>query len=53
MFLAWIINSLVVMTVVLVHYEMLRQLFMLIPRLPVTRQLRVVVAVFGALIARR
>ena len=51
MFLAWIINSLVVMTVVLVHYEMLRQLFMLIPRLPVTRQLRVVVAVFGALIA--
>ncbi len=51
MILAVFVNCLVIITVVLVHYESLHQLFTLIPKLPVNRQFRVVFAVFGALIA--
>ena len=51
MTLAVLINCLVITLVVLVHYEALHNLFNWIPRLPITRRLRVVVAVFGALIA--
>ncbi len=51
MTIAFIVNSIVVSIVVLVHYEALRQLSVWIPRLPIPRRLWVVVAVFGALVA--
>ncbi len=46
-----IINCLVITIAVLVHYEALRNLFNWIPTLPIASRLRVVVAVFGALVA--
>ncbi|MBL6689377.1 MAG: two pore domain potassium channel family protein [Pseudomonadales bacterium] len=51
MTIAVIVNCIVIAIVVLVHYEALRHLFTWIPRLPIARRLRVVVAVFGALVA--
>jgi hypothetical protein len=51
MLYAVFINCLVIALVVSVHYESLRGLSILIPRLPVPARRRTVVAVFGALIA--
>lgn len=51
MLVAYLINCVVITIVVLVHYEMLGRLFEIIPRLPISRRFRVVVAVFGALVA--
>lgn len=48
---AFIVNSLVIVLVVIVHYEVLHTLFVWMPRLPVPNRFRVVVAVIGALIA--
>lgn len=48
----FLINSVLVATAVLVHYEMLYRLSRLIPRLSFLKpRLRILVAVFGALIA--
>ncbi len=46
-----LINSVLVTLAVLIHYEILRQLSLLLPRLPVGHQLRVLCGVFGALFA--
>lgn len=51
MLLAILINCVVITVVVLIHYESLRRLYMYVPLLPLPRQFRVVVAVFGALVA--
>jgi hypothetical protein len=48
---ATLVNCLVIAVVVLVHYEVLHNLFIWIPRLPIPRRMGVVVAVFGSLIA--
>ncbi len=47
--LIYIINALLVATVVLIHYEVLRQLSIIIPDLPIRPRLRVLFGVFGAL----
>lgn len=51
MTIAVIVNCIVIAIVVMVHYEVLRQLNDRLPGLPIYNRLRVVVAVFGALIA--
>lgn len=49
MIVAILINSIVIATVVMVHYESLRQMSRWIPKLPIAGRSRVVVAVFGSL----
>lgn len=51
MWLAFIINSFLIATVVMVHFEVLNLLSGLIPRLPIQRRLRILFGVFGALLA--
>lgn len=51
MTLAVFINCVVITLVVLIHYEALRLMYQVIPDLPIARRLRVLAAVFGALIA--
>ena len=47
----WLINSLLVTFVVLVHYECLFRLTRIIPKLKIESRYRILVGVFGALIA--
>lgn len=49
--LIWIINSFLVALIVLIHYEVLRGLSILIPKLRIGYRLRVLCGVLGALTA--
>ena len=51
MFSAFVINSLLVSTAVVIHYEMLRLLSVIIPKLRVKHRIRVIVGVFGSICA--
>jgi len=51
MLLIMIINSFLVGTAVLIHFEVLNWLSLTIPKLPVNRRLHVLFGIFGALIA--
>lgn len=51
MFLAFIIISLLVAVAVMIHYEMLRVLSLVIPKLQIKHRLRVVIGVFGTICA--
>ena len=51
MFLAFLINTLLVTSVVVIHYEMLRLLSVVIPKLRIKHRLRVMVGVFGTICA--
>ncbi|WP_214000763.1 potassium channel family protein [Arsukibacterium sp.] len=47
----WLLNSLVVAIVVIIHYEFLYRLTVNIPKLKIKHRYRIVVGVFGALVA--
>jgi hypothetical protein len=47
----WLINSLVVAAVVMVHYEFLNRITLYIPKLKIKHRYRILFGVFGALIA--
>lgn len=47
----WLLNSLIVAIVVTIHYEFLYQLTVNIPKLKIKHRYRIVVGVFGALVA--
>jgi hypothetical protein len=49
--LIWVVNSLLIILVVLIHYEMLRGLSIIIPKLSIGYRLRVLFGVLGALTA--
>jgi hypothetical protein len=49
--LIWIINSFLVALTVLIHYEMLRGLSIIIPKLSIGHRLRVLFGVLGAITA--
>lgn len=49
MWLSFFVNSLLVVIVVLIHYEVLRQLSIAIPQLKILPRLRILVGVIGAL----
>lgn len=49
--LIYFINSVLIASAVLIHYEMLRWISLLIPRLNIRPRLRVLLGVFGALTA--
>jgi len=51
MLIAFLISALLVMLAVLVHYEMLHRLSLLLPRIKIRHQFRIVIAVLGAMIA--
>lgn len=51
MLTALITSALLVVLVVMVHYEMLRRLTVALPRLKILHRFRIVVAVLGALVA--
>ena len=51
MFAAFFINIFLVGTAVVVHYEVIYRLAILIPKLKIRNRIRVVVGIFGALIA--
>jgi len=51
MLLAIIANTLLISTAVVIHYESLHLLSVLIPRLSLQHRLRVIIGVFGTLIA--
>ena len=51
MLLIIIINSFLVAAVVMVHFEVLNFLSSLIPKIPVQRRMRILLGVFGALLA--
>lgn len=51
MFTAFVINSLLVSVAVVIHYEMLRLLSVIIPKLRVKHRIRVIVGVFGSICA--
>lgn len=51
MFIAFVINCGLVATAVVIHYEMLRLLSVLIPRLQIKHRLRVLIGVFGTICA--
>ncbi|GAB3284352.1 potassium channel family protein [Parahaliea aestuarii] len=51
MFLAFAINSLVVILVVALHYEYLHQASLYLPRIPLPPRFRIVAGVIGALVA--
>lgn len=51
MFLSFIINSALVAIAIMIHYEMLYQLSRLMPGLHIKHRYRVIVGVFGALLA--
>ena len=51
MLASFLINSLLVATAVLIHYEMLYRSSILIPELTIKHRFRVVFGIFGALIA--
>jgi len=47
----FLINALVITLVILIHYEFLYRMSNLIPKMPIKHRFRIVVGVFGALIA--
>ena len=47
----WLLNSLIVAIVVTIHYEFLYRLTVNIPKLKIKHRYRIVVGVFGALVA--
>lgn len=51
MFSVFLINCLVIVIVVLVHYQFLHRIVMFIPKMHVKHSFRIVFGVFGALIA--
>lgn len=51
MFLALLTSATLVMLTVLVHYEMLHRLSLLLPKIKIRHQFRIVIAVIGAMIA--
>ena len=51
MLTALLTSALLVILVVLVHYEMLHRLSLLLPRIKIRHQFRIVIAVLGAIIA--
>ena len=51
MILTFIVNSLLVATAVLIHFEALNQLTSLIPKLIIKHRLRILFGVFGAILA--
>ena len=51
MIAAFFINSLLVATAVIVHYEVIYRLAVFIPRLKIKNRFKVVIGIFGALIA--
>ena len=51
MFLAFLINTALVTAVVVIHYEMLRLLSNVIPKLKIKHRLRVIIGVFGTICA--
>jgi hypothetical protein len=51
MFFALVINSLLVASAVVIHYEILRLLSSVIPKLRIEHRLRVIVGVFGTICA--
>jgi len=51
MFVVFLINSLIIALVVLIHYEFLYRLSTVIPKMKIKHRFRIVVSVFGALVA--
>lgn len=51
MFITYIVNSLLVASAVLIHYEVLYRLSVLVPKLTIKYRFRVLFGIFGALIA--
>jgi len=51
MLLIFIINTLVMATAVIIHFEMLSQLTRLMPRLTIRYRFRIAIGIFGALMA--
>ena len=51
MFLTYVINTVLISVTVIVHYEILRTLSTLIPRLRVPHRFRIVIGVFGTIFA--
>ncbi len=51
MIATYFVNSLLVAVAVLIHFEVLNMLSMLIPKLPIRPRLRVLVGIFGSLVA--
>jgi hypothetical protein len=51
MLLTVVLNSILVSVVVVIHYEILRLLSKVIPKLSIPQRLRVIIGVFGTLIA--
>lgn len=51
MIAAYIINSILVATAVLIHFEALNMLSVVTPKMPIRHRLRVLIGVFGALVA--
>jgi hypothetical protein len=51
MWISFLINSVLVAVAVLIHYEILRQLSIWIPRLTIRSRLKVLASVFGTLFA--
>ena len=51
MFIAFIINSILVAMAIMIHYEMLYRLSRLMPTLTIKHRYRLVVGIFGALMA--
>ncbi|MFT6790914.1 MAG: hypothetical protein ACJA04_000113 [Cellvibrionaceae bacterium] len=49
MWLSFFVNSLLIIIIVLIHYETLRQLSIVIPRLSILPRLRILVGIIGAL----
>ena len=49
--MVFIINSLIITLAVLVHYEFLYRLSIIIPKMKIKHRFRIVIGVFGALIA--
>lgn len=51
MFIVFVVNSIVVAVTVMIHYEFLYRFTILMPRLKIRHRLRIVIGVFGALVA--
>lgn len=51
MIAVWLLNSLIVAIVVMIHYGFLYRLTMIIPKMNIKHHYRIVVGVFGALVA--
>ena len=51
MLLEFLVNSTIMAFAVLIHYEVLHQLSSILPRIHVTHHFKVIIGVFGALIA--